>query len=139
MAKRGFTLAELLITVVILAVLAAIALPSFGKAIEKGKWNEALANLRAIAVAEKMYFLKNGICVICPINTTDVKTKLGVDVTDGYFKYNVAACAAPGCSLAFIATATTPWAGAKVRTISLDQNGSITYTNRPAYINKSTS
>ncbi len=45
--KKGFTLAELLIVVGIIAVLAAIAMPVFGDALEKAETARDFANVRA--------------------------------------------------------------------------------------------
>ena len=45
--KKGFTLAELLIVVAIIAVLAAIAIPVFGAQLNKAKHNANVANVRA--------------------------------------------------------------------------------------------
>ncbi len=51
--KRGFTLAELLIVVAIIAVLVAIAIPIFTTQLEKSRQATDLANVRA-AYAEAM-------------------------------------------------------------------------------------
>lgn len=45
--KKGFTLAELLVVVAIIAVLVAIAIPTFGAATEKAAKSVELANARA--------------------------------------------------------------------------------------------
>ena len=51
--KKGFTLAELLIVVAIIAVLVAVAIPVFTAQLEKSKLATATANMRG-AVAEYM-------------------------------------------------------------------------------------
>ena len=51
--RKGFTLAELLIVVAIIAVLVAIAIPVFNTHLEKAREATDLANLRA-AYAEEM-------------------------------------------------------------------------------------
>ena len=53
MNKKGFTLAELLIVVAIIAVLVAISIPIFSTQLEKSKESTDLANIRA-AYAEAM-------------------------------------------------------------------------------------
>ena len=53
MNKKGFTLAELLIVVAIIAVLVAIAIPVFTNQLEKSREATALSNIRA-AYAEAM-------------------------------------------------------------------------------------
>ncbi len=46
-SKKGFTLAELLIVVAIIAVLVAIALPVFGSALDKARFATDVANVRS--------------------------------------------------------------------------------------------
>ena len=47
LSKKGFTLAELLIVVAIIAVLVAIAIPTFSAQLEKARQATDLANLRS--------------------------------------------------------------------------------------------
>ncbi len=58
--KRGFTLIELLIVVLIIAILAAIALPYYRKAAERARMAEAVTILRDIASANQRYYLATG-------------------------------------------------------------------------------
>lgn len=53
--KKGFTLIELIIVVMIIVILAGIALPQFSKTKEHAIGKEAIANLKLIAAAEKIY------------------------------------------------------------------------------------
>ena len=46
--KKGFTLAELLVVIVIIAALSSMAVPQFFKVIERGKLTEAITILNAI-------------------------------------------------------------------------------------------
>jgi prepilin-type N-terminal cleavage/methylation domain-containing protein len=57
---RGFTLAELLIVIVILGILGGIALPKFFPQAEKGRVAEAIGMLSAIRMGEEAYKLENG-------------------------------------------------------------------------------
>jgi prepilin-type N-terminal cleavage/methylation domain-containing protein len=57
---QGFSLIELMVTIGIMAVLAAIAMPSFMRYLAKAKRAEAYANLYAIYAAEKAYWAENG-------------------------------------------------------------------------------
>ncbi|MFH1017501.1 MAG: prepilin-type N-terminal cleavage/methylation domain-containing protein [Pseudomonadota bacterium] len=54
--KKGFTLIELMIVVAIIAILAAIAIPMYGKYIKKSRTAEAVSNLGAIGLYEETYF-----------------------------------------------------------------------------------
>jgi prepilin-type N-terminal cleavage/methylation domain-containing protein len=56
----GFTLFELLIATIIVAILAAIGLPSFVKTKEHSVGSEAIANLKLIAFGERNYRIENG-------------------------------------------------------------------------------
>jgi type IV pilus assembly protein PilE len=55
----GFTLVEMMITVAIVAILAAVALPSYQKYVVRGKRTAAQAQMMDIANREQQYFLAN--------------------------------------------------------------------------------
>ncbi len=57
--RRGFTLTELAVVVVLIGVTAAFAIPSYRRAIEQSRVDIAGANLRAIWAAERVYWLEN--------------------------------------------------------------------------------
>jgi type IV pilus assembly protein PilE len=56
---RGFTLLELMIVVVVVAILAAIALPSYTDYIRRGKFVEAHGQLADLRVKMEQWFMDN--------------------------------------------------------------------------------
>lgn len=58
--KRGFTMMELMITVVVLGILASIAIPQFQKTLARQHWQRAQDTLKAIYAGERAYFFAHG-------------------------------------------------------------------------------
>ncbi len=58
--RKGFTLIELLIVVVIIGILAAIALPKFGKTREAAYFTTLKSDLNSLRSAEEMYYQTSG-------------------------------------------------------------------------------
>jgi prepilin-type N-terminal cleavage/methylation domain-containing protein len=61
--QKGFTLVELMITVLIIGILASLAIPAYGKFTTRAKLSEAPSNLAALAGGEQMAFINNGALV----------------------------------------------------------------------------
>ncbi len=57
--QGGFTLIEIMVTVAIVAILTAIAVPNYAAYVQRGKIAEAIANLAAMRVVAEQAFLDN--------------------------------------------------------------------------------
>ncbi len=135
--RAGFTLAEVLIVVVILGVLAGLAIPSYTNSIEQSRANEAQANLNIIYTAEKIYKVNNGtfwappgtpivVGSSDPSYTSDnsVNYKLNIDLAPPEF-YPIASIVAAGSgdTATFTATATRNGGGWVGRSASINEAG----------------
>jgi prepilin-type N-terminal cleavage/methylation domain-containing protein len=127
---RGFSLAELLMVVIIVGVLATLVVPRFLPQSEKARVNEAVQILSAIRQGEAAYFLDNGAYLALTLTHTDVDwRKIGMENPNDdsvLFDYTVAVnnAASPPT---FTATAT--------RTSASDPAG--TYTGSTVTLNES--
>lgn len=124
--NRGFTLVELAITMVILAILASLALPSYRQYVLRGHRTDATRALQDVASREESYFFSNNAY-------TSSLSSLGTNssVAGQYFTLTLASSS----SAAYTATATVQGAQAKdtaCTSFSIDQVGRKTATGTAA-------
>ena len=118
----GFTLIELMITVAVVTILAAIAFPSYATFMKKSRRGDAEATLMDIAQREQQYLLdaRTYAATVAALNTT-----IPADVSAYYTVVIVPGGAAPPT---FVITA-TPIAGSPQAgdyTLTLDNTGAKT-------------
>ena len=128
MKKRsGFTLIELFIVVLVIAILAAIAMPILSKNIEKSKTGEVISTLNLIRMAEKDYLLDYKTkTYTTDFNLLNIDNPNNIASANRYFNYTIPT----GGLNVFTATATRkdgPYAG---DWYTIDQDGSITSSGR---------
>ena len=70
--RKGFTLVEIMIVVAIIALLAAIAIPSFMKSRQESRRSSCINNLRLIDHAKQQWAFANGQLDTATPGTTDV-------------------------------------------------------------------
>jgi type IV pilus assembly protein PilE len=123
---RGMTLIELLITMAVVAILAAIAFPSYALFMKKSRRGDAEATLMDIAQREQQYLLDTR--AYAP-DVVTLNTSIPADVS-AYYTIQIcqttAPCAAPGGAPPTFAIIATPIAGSPQAgdfTLTLDSTG----------------
>jgi type IV pilus assembly protein PilE len=90
----GFTLIELMVTVAIVAILAAVALPSYTAYITRSKITEATSNLLAMRTKMEQYFQDNRTYVGACVAGTVAPLPSNPGSPAGVLKYFIVTCPA---------------------------------------------
>ncbi|MFC1806771.1 type IV pilin protein [Candidatus Omnitrophota bacterium] len=120
--RKGFTLIEVLIVVIILGILATIAVPQFVKIVEKARRAEAVTNISGIRTALAIYYLEEeGYQALG--TASEIEGNLDVQVTENNWAYTVTAPTTTTYTVVATRDATSGWGG---QTIIMDQAGAYT-------------
>ncbi len=112
---RGFTLIELMIVIVIVAILTAIAVPGYQNQITKSRRADAQGTLQSFAQAMERFYTQNGTYIGAAGGTATsgapviFSTKSPVDGTQTYYQLTISSMSATAYTLQ--ATPTGPQAG----------------------------
>jgi type IV pilus assembly protein PilE len=122
--RKGFTLIELIVVVIVIAILASFAVPQYITSIERAKKAKAENALGIIAQAEKMYRAENDTYVNFASGAADATLGSYVELdevdNDTDWDYQVTGAT----TTAFLATATRSGGSNNGETVTVDQSGS---------------
>jgi prepilin-type N-terminal cleavage/methylation domain-containing protein len=136
--KRHFTLIELMVVVIIVAVLAAVAVPLYSSQVNRAKASEAVAGLGAIRSAQRVYKAEHGTYVavtaanIGNAPTAALNPGLGLDFSSNKYFDNAAFAVGAADATTFTATCTGDNSGATSAAdvagyvISMTEDGTVT-------------
>lgn len=129
MKNTGFTLIELLVAVAIVAILSAVAYPSYQGYVQETRRSEAQAKLMDLANRQELYYLDHH------VYATDLNTQLGMGANpfiteNGY--YSIESSSAVSTAAGFTLTATAiaqQVSDSDCATLSITQDLTKTATN----------
>lgn len=105
MTRKGFTLLEVLIVVIIIGILASIAMPQYLKTLEKARASEAMTNIGSIRVALDRYYYENDFDLSgATLLTLDIDNPN--DMTVKLYSYAISGISGAGAERAYTITAT---------------------------------
>jgi prepilin-type N-terminal cleavage/methylation domain-containing protein len=105
--KRGFTMVELMVVVLIVGILAAVAVPLMSGRIDASKWSEGKAAMGTIASALRAYAAEKG-----SFSSTPSLSEIGIsdnDLDGTYFTheaYAITSASASAGQVSFVITCT---------------------------------
>lgn len=130
----GFTLVELMAVVVILGILVAMAVPGWVKSVEEAKNQEAIAGLKLIRTAQRMYYIEYERYYPPASGTVNdiatLNSDLEVELESQHWLYATTSNNGAAGTATFTATATRVDGHGKDRQISIDNTGALNCTGQ---------
>lgn len=121
---HGFTLIEMLVAIVIVAILAAIALPTFTESVRKGRRADAVALLTGLQLAQERFRANN------PAYATDVAQLAGTAASTEHYQASVVSADASSYTLKATARSASPQnddTACNEMTLRMTSGGSVVY------------
>ncbi len=130
--KKGFTLVELMVVVLIVGILATVAIPLMRGRVDSAKWSEGKSAAGTIATAMRAYAAEMGSNGTYPPTLTDLGF-IASDLHGTYFDINdyaITSCSyTPGSDpeIEFVITITNTDLEPQGMTLTCDENGDTTF------------
>ena len=124
--RRGFTILEMAVVIIVMGVLLTLVLPSFNRIGEQTRLDASAQYLRSIWSAERIYWLENrsftnSLASLDALGVLDPKIAAG---DDGSFVYEITAADATTFSVRASRSGSSVWTGQ----ITITQDGSVAGT-----------
>jgi type IV pilus assembly protein PilE len=127
--NRGFTLIELMMALVVVAILAGIAIANYRSSVLRANRTDASTTLLQISAAEEKYFLQNSTYTADLADAAPTGLGLSATTPRGYYTLAVSAGSTGSLATSWLVTATATGTQAQdtaCTTLSLDDQGTRT-------------
>jgi type IV pilus assembly protein PilE len=125
--NAGFTLIELMISVVVLAILGSLAMASYRSSVLRSNRTDASTTVLRVAVAEEKYFLQNSQYTADLASAAPTGLGIGATTPLGYYTLAVMAGSTGSLATSWMVTASATGAQLKdiaaCQTLSIDDQG----------------